>query len=132
MVKQTINEEFRRMQELAGIVVESQSLNENLDQLISFSNTHLDELKKYFQTHIIFPGLDEEEIENRQSEIDSITKMEDDGTGEAVTPEDNGIYLGVSIKFAEDVDEDFVGDDEEEPEYFELGGRKMAAVWYNI
>jgi hypothetical protein len=126
------NKQFQRMQVLAGLITESQLVKENIDELVNFTNTHLDELKKYFQKFIIFPSLDDGETLERQAEIDSVTQMEDDGTGEAVTPDNNGIYLGVSIKFAEDVDDDFVGDDEEEPDYFELDGRKMAAVWYNI
>ena len=58
--------------------------------------------------------------------------QEDSMEDGAVTPDGDGVEMGVSIKFAEDADEDFVGEDGDEPEYFKLGGREMAAVWYNI
>ena len=108
-------------------------LNENANELISFTESNLEGLKKYLQQHLIFPGLEDEEIEERQMEIDSITGMQEDSMEDgAVTPDGDGVEMGVSIKFAEDADEDFVGEDGDEPEYFKLGGREMAAVWYNI
>jgi len=132
MANQILSEEFRRMQKLAGIITEEQ-LNENASELINFTNANLKGVKEYFQKHLIFPGLEDEEIEERQMEIDSITGMQEDSMEDgAVTPDGDNVEMGVSIKFAEDVDENFVGEDGDEPEYFKLGGREMAAVWYNI
>ena len=117
-MKKQINE-IKRMQQLAGIIIEGQ-LNKNINELISFSNANLEELKKYIQ----------QACSCSEMEIDSITGVIEDSMGDAVILD--GVLMGVAIKFAKDVDEDFVGENGDEPEYFKLGGREMAAVWYNI
>jgi len=127
--------EAAKMQKLAGLITESQYkklLKEEqgtIDpELLSFTNEHLEELKDYFR---LDPedGYDSEDVEEREQVVDSIERMVVDAYGDAVCPDQE---IGVSIKFTKDADDGFLGAEGDKPTYFTLGGRKMAAIWYNI
>ena len=122
-MKQQLNE-IKRMQHLAGI------LKEEVGQpVIDFLNSHIDEVKKYMINHLVFDGLEPEKAEERKNLVNSVQKFTEDGNYDA-TPDKE---IGVSFRFAEDIDEDpSFYEEEGDPEFFNLAGKKMVAIWYNI
>lgn len=121
-MKSQLNE-IKRMQQLAGI------LKEEIGQpVIDFLDSHIDEVKKYMINHLVFDRLGPEEVEKRKNLVNSVQKFVEDGNGDA-TPDKE---IGVSFRFAEDIDKDpSFYEEEGDPKFFNLAGKKMVAIWYN-
>jgi hypothetical protein len=123
-MKKQLIKEAKRMQQLAGILKE-----ETGQPVINFLNSNIDEVKKYMINHLVFDGLKPEEAEKRKNLVNSVQGFTEDGNFDA-TPDKE---IGVSFRFAEDVDKDpSFYEEENDPEFFNLAGKKMVAIWYNI
>jgi hypothetical protein len=107
------------------------ALSEDKDTqaVIDFLNSHIDKVKKYMLDHLVFDGLKADEVEKRKKLVNSVQNFEEDGNYDASPDKE----IGVSFRFAEDVNEDpSFYEEEGEPEFFDLAGKKMVAIWYNI
>jgi len=116
-MKQSLNEQFRRMQQLAGIITESQ-INEKNEDLLSFIKQN------------------QAEAADKVGAIRLEDIMIDDlgDVGATAIFDDNGDEMrgGVSFRYSEDVDDDFEGENGDEPRPIEVAGKQLMYIGYNI
>jgi hypothetical protein len=117
MKKQLINEEFRRMQQLAGI-----KLNENkTTNLLQFIKNNKDEIAQILD----FTHLKDISIDN-MGDVGAIGIYLDD---EDPTREGES---GLAFRFPEDVDGGFYGESGDKPRPITIAGQNLMYVGYNI
>jgi len=113
-MKQQLNEEFRRMQKLAGLINENQSKD-----LLQFIKTNKDEIAQKLD----FVRLEDIRIDD----------LGDAGAIGIYTDEDNTEgESGLAFRFPEDVDEDFYGESGDKPRPITIAGKDLMYVGYNI
>ena len=117
-MKQPLNEQFRRMQQLAGIITESQ-INEKNEDLLSLIKQNQAEAA--------------DEVGAIRLEDIMIDDLDDVGAT-AIFNDDDGDEMrgGVSFRYSEDVDDDFEGENGDEPRPIEVAGKQLMYIGYNI
>ena len=109
-----------RFQQLAGIIPLYEEAPENRDQFASLLLKTLQQNK----------GEVEKAVDHRLT--DFTTDDLGDISTETIPTEEAPFGGGVSFRLAADVDPEFVGEDGDEPRYFDLKGVKIAYISYNI
>jgi hypothetical protein len=120
------NKLFEKIQDLKA--------GEHNPELIPFLEAHLDEVKEFLKINYKVSTPQEIEYDPEYAEemleaINSIEGFDYDGMGDA-TPYPS--ELGISFRYADDIDNKSVGQEGDKPGFTEIGGRKIAYVGYNI
>ena len=118
-----------RMNQLAGLITEGQArkmmrvLNENEEEndIISFLETHIEDVKKYLKKRFPYP----EDLKM----IKKIEGFDYDGSDIDVTPYGDGVEMGVSFNWAGSPS---LEGEEDDPEVIKIGGKKIGVSIYNI
>ena len=117
-----------RFQQLAGIKplyeTTPREVGEDQIALAAFLQKHKGEVEKAVYGDI------PKEYHNKLTDF----AMDDLGDVSAETYDDDPIYPtgGLSFRLAADVDPEFLGQEGDEPRYFDLNGVKIAYIGYNI
>ena len=117
-MKQPLNEQFRRMQQLAGIITESQ-INEKNEDLLSFIKQNQAEAA--------------DEVGAIRLEDIMIDDLGDIGAT-AIFDDDEGDEMrgGVAFRYSENVDDDFEGENGDAPRPIKVAGKELMYISYNI
>ena len=104
-----------RFQQLAGIIPLYEEAPENRDQMASLLLKTLQQNKPKVMM-VVGDRLKDFDIDS----LDDVSTTDIDGS------------TGYSFRLAADVDSEFLGQEGDEPRYFDLNGVKIAYIGYNI
>jgi len=107
--------------DLKKYLTEGRLFKEEKDNIISFLETHIEDVKDYIRKRFPYP----EDLEM----VDNIEGFDYDGSDADVTPYGDGVEMGISFNWAGSPTLD---DEEGEPEVIKIGGKKIGVAVYNI